>query len=242
MVHTLPPWTMSYRNRVIHGLVDNGELAARLQSPVKYDRRGDVVFMDDFEGSALHWSTGGGGANNVQALSTAWARDGSQSCILTAGEGVLGQAYIYKYLGIINPGKVGLECSFTMNANTTTFVVAFLYYDGTNLHRGAVRYDNANSKWEYLDSTATYQDLLTSVVLRTTNSPFHTCKLVFDTDKDEYERFLYNNVETSMDGISIYKTADATDPLILIQLIHVSTHASVQSIYVDNVILTQNEP
>lgn len=239
--HTLPDGTTKYKMSSIFGQIDKGELAARLHSPVKYDRRGNVVFIDNFEGSTLQWETGGGGTNHVEAISTGNARDGSQSCILTAGAGVLGQAYITKHIGIINPGKIGLEVSFTLDAATTLFDLAFWYYDGANVHRGYVRYDPSKTKWEYFNSGGTRTDLATGVKLRTANSPWHTCKLVLDTDTDKYSRFLYNDVEISMEGIDIYMTTDTDDPMIMIEIIHLCTDAAVKSIYVDNVILTQNE-
>ena len=241
MVHTLPDYTTKYRMAKIFGQIDSGELAARLQSPDKYDRRGNVAFMDNFEGGVLQWETGGGGTSPVSALTTANARDGSQSCMLTAGAGVLGQAYIYKYLGLINPGRIGLETSFTLNPNTVYFTVAFWYYDGARVHRGSMTYDLPNKKWFYLNSLGGDTDLLLNVTLRTANSPWHTCKLVLDTDTDEYVRFLYNNVETPMPGIGIYADTDLEEAMVYMGITHFSTHANVQSIYVDNVILTQNE-
>ena len=79
MVHTLPPWTSKYRLVKIFANVDVAELVVRLGSPVSFDRRGNVVLIDDFAASVIKWSYPGYGTGNGHELSTAWAKSGSQS-------------------------------------------------------------------------------------------------------------------------------------------------------------------
>lgn len=241
MVHSLPDYTSKFKNTTVFSVVDNSELAARLASPNVYDRRGNVVFMDDFEGAVLQWETGGLGVGDVEDISVGNARNGSQSCILTAGAGVVGQAYIYKYLGILNPGKIGLETSFTVNSSTTYVSFQFWYYDGTEVHRGYMTYDLPNTRWFYFNDAGGDTILANGVDLRTTNSPWHTAKLVLDTNTDNYVRFIYNNTEIDMSNIGLYHTADASDSMVQIGITHYSNNAAIKSIYIDNVILTQNE-
>ncbi|MFH1593720.1 MAG: hypothetical protein ABID09_03365, partial [Candidatus Omnitrophota bacterium] len=95
MAHTNPDYTSKGKLNTITASTDNAELAVRLGSVVTFDRRGNVIFIDDFEGATLFWTTGGAGVGNVEALTAAWGKSGSQSCELTAGAGAAGQARIY---------------------------------------------------------------------------------------------------------------------------------------------------
>jgi len=242
MSHTLPDYTTKYKTATIFGQIDTGELAARLKSIVSYDRRGNVVFLDNFDDAILKWAATPGIGGGVAALSAAQAKSGGQSVILTAGAGVTGQAYIVTTFGALTTGKIGFETSFTMNPNTSFFYMRFTYYDSVNRNRGGIYYDRANDRWRYWDDTGNWHDLITSVDLEDTMPTWHVAKVVLDTSTNEYARFLYDNVETSMAGLGIYQFADAIEPCIHLEIAHGSVHAAVQSIYVDNVIVTQNEP
>jgi len=242
MVHTLPDYTTKYKMTTLFGNIDTGELAARLKSIVSYDRRGYVAFLDDFDGPILKWTATPGPGGGVAALSAAQAKSGGQSVILTAGAGAAGQAYIVTTFGALVTGKIGMEVSFTMNPNTSFFYMRFTYYDGVNRHRGGIIYERANDRWRYWDDTGNWHDLITLVDLEDTMTTWHTAKVVLDTSTNEYSRFLYDNVETSMAGIGIYQFADAIEPCIHLEISHGAVHAAVQSIYIDNVIVTQNEP
>lgn len=242
MVHTLPDGTTKYRMVTIFGQIDSGELAARLDSPVKFDRRGNVVSMDDFEGTTLRWNVQGAGAGYGAAISTDSAFSGSKSCKMTAGAGEFGAAYIYKYIAYKIPGKVGYEFSFTIDENTFSITLRFEYYNGSKHGSGKIRYLYESSKFQYLNSGGGWTDLLTSIALRTGPFNFHTMKLVIDTENHEYVRFLLDNHSESMADIAIQKSGSAANPSLYLGIEHTSEHADAKSIYIDDIIITQNEP
>lgn len=57
MPRGMPDWGEYSPQEVVSKLLDNAELAARLGSPVLFDRRGTVIFMDDFNCGVNHWDT-----------------------------------------------------------------------------------------------------------------------------------------------------------------------------------------
>ncbi|GAI49683.1 unnamed protein product, partial [marine sediment metagenome] len=65
-----PDYGSSAVKEVAGTLADMGELAARLSSIVEYDRRGDVVYLDDFEEPVLKWSPLAAGAGYIRLDNT----------------------------------------------------------------------------------------------------------------------------------------------------------------------------
>jgi len=241
MVHTLPPWTGKYKASTIYGQVDNGELAARLGSVDVFDRRGNFIFYDDFSSPFEHWVQAGNGVGWAIEVSIEKARIGHHSLVMIAGEGAAGNVTANKYIGGIKAGKIGLEVNNTINANTKEFRLALRYYDGADQHYGYVAYDHDNSKFKYLTTGQVETDLVTGVSLRTTNTPWHTLKMVIDTNTNKYVRFIYNNTEVDMSTLDMFTAASADDAMLQFYFQHESDHASTKRVFIDSVILTQNE-
>lgn len=242
MIHTLPDYTTKYKMTKIFASIDNNELATRLGSPVTFDRRGNVVFIEDFEGATLFWVTGGAGVGNVEALTTAWGKSGSQSCELTAGEGALGQARIYREFYIPVVGLTGIESSFTVDALTDYVQMHLRYYDGSGYISGGLRYDRANTRIEYQDHLNAWIPLIDPYTINTATAQFNTWKIVLDLSNIEYERILVNDREVDMNGIALYDTGVGGTEHFYATIGHFSADAAVKTIYIDNVILTINEP
>lgn len=242
MVHTLPDYTTKYKMTTIFGQIDTGELAARLGSINLFDRRGHTVLMDDFEAGILKWDSDGAGTNHAETVNAGAAKSGTQSCRLTAGEGAGGQSWIYKYLGVPVAGKLGAEFSFTVDADTYYISIDFRWLDESKFYRALIKYNPTDKKFTYQNSGGTTTDLLTSITLRESTNTFNTLKVVIDTDSLEFVRFMINNQTVDMSGLGLYPDTDTTAASIYLGILHTSAHASVKSIYVDNIIITQNEP
>ncbi|GAI56753.1 unnamed protein product, partial [marine sediment metagenome] len=55
MAHGQPDFGMYQIAKTIYRLADMGELAVRLGSIVTHDRRGDVIWMDNFDSGIAKW-------------------------------------------------------------------------------------------------------------------------------------------------------------------------------------------
>ena len=242
MVHTLPDYTSRYKMATVFSQIDTGELAARLGSIDTFDRRGNVIWMDDFEAPVLHWTVEGKNTGYGCNLTTEHARTGTQSCKITAGAGSGGYAAIFRYIGVRITGKIGYEVSFTVNQDSKTIEIGFRYYDGTYYYLALAWYSPADKKFYYMKGDGSAGELLTGLELEDSLGTFHTAKIVIDSNSKEYVRFLLDNRTVDLEGESLYKVTDTTAPCIYIGVLHRSDHADVKSIYVDDVIFTINEP
>lgn len=223
-------------------MVGNAELAARLGSIHSFDRRGNILLLDDFEAGILRWDNDGAGDNHTETVNAGAAKSGTQSCKLTAGEGAGGQSWIYKYLGVPVSGKIGAEFSFTIDDDTTTITVDFRWLDGAKYYKAYIKYEKAQDRFRYLDKDNAWQDLFTNFKLVASSKTFHTMKIVIDTGLLEQVRFMLDNQTKDTSGVALRPDTDTTAASIYLGINHTSAHADVKSIYVDNIIITQNEP
>jgi len=242
MVHTLPDYTTKYKLVKIFANIDSGELAARLGSIDYYDRRGNVLFMEDFESNLARWSLGLGGAGSDISLSTEHAADGQQSCKLlhsaTAGESV----GISTYLPMPEKGKLGFEFAFTRGANIRELDFTMQLYDGTLRHYVYIAYRFAYNKIQYTDSSFTIQDLVTDWNVQANDYLFHRTKIVVDTENKEYCYVMVDRDVYSMEDIGYYSSSDTTRPYLYVNITSVNNTDAANYTYIDNVIFTQNEP
>lgn len=241
MVHTLKDYTSKHRLSTVFGQIDNGEQSVRLGSINMFDRRGNVVFLDDFEGSTLFWGAACVGASCFAGLTSAWGKSGSQCMELTAGTGGAGESRFYREFYVPVVGDVGAESSFTVNANTDGLYMLFQYYTGDGYYNAGVKYDRANTKIQYMNSAGSWADLITSYELNTTTQQFNTWKIVMDLAKQEYVRILINDKEEDMAGTPIKHSGSGGTEHLYIRIGHDAVQATPTTIYIDNVILTINE-
>ncbi len=242
MVHTLPPWTSKWRMATIFGQIDQGELAARLKSINTFDRRGDTVFMEDFEAPTLTWTTVAIGTGASVALSAASYKSGSQSLKLTPGSTTTWHASATKLLALPVQSRLGFECSFSADDNTSYFSLGSSMYDGTTRYIQGILYDHANDHIDYYNSGGTYTEIASGIKFKTSIVMFMPLKVVIDYATGEYVRLMFGDTEYNLSGIPLWSGASANNPYCGMEVRHVGTAGNNPISYVDNVIITQNEP
>jgi hypothetical protein len=220
----------------------NAELAACITVAHRFDRRGNVVFMDDFGTGYSNWIgafSGTGGANTVSAITS---RSGSYSILLTTGKVAGGNASLSKYWPRSSTGRLGFEVSFAPTTDNPTFRIDFRHYDGAKYHIFSVRYDYPNDKLQYLDDAAAWQDVATSLAFYPNRTSFNTIKVVCDLSDNTYERVMMNDAEYDLSGIDTKEVVSVTAPYLSLVVLADGDASNNYLVYVDDVILTQNEP
>lgn len=242
MAHGLPDYGPNTPKSTTYGLADLAELAARLGSIVTFDRRGDVVWLDDFEDNLAKWELGFGTGTAV--LSAATARNGGKSAKLTTPAVTDLGATITKRLPFPALSKIGSEISVAQDDSNILFLsgaIFFLLGDGTFKY----------GQWEYLpltttlnifDHTAGTVSLSTSVQFADSIYLFHTFKLVVDLVTGKYVRLIMDETEWDLSAYTLIGD-DADGDAWMYSDFRVATKAAVAaSCYVDDAIVTQNEP
>lgn len=232
----------------VHTLTDIAELAARLKSANTFDRRGNVILLDDFE-DTLKWEPDmGGGAGGSIALSAEAARSGAVSCKMTCPDHLGSYAQISRYSGYPVVSKIGSEISFTIPPSPGFHNVLFelTLDDGTDWIVASVFWDMPDRTLLLVTPTGGIifanglDHYLRSIYC------FHTLKLVADFVDKKYLRFILDHQTWD---ISEYDLQITTGPLVSIG-VHLHTCFFVDNnqagtnpfCYADDSIITQNEP
>lgn len=242
MGHGTPDWWGAEPGQTTFQVQDVGELAARLGSIDTFDRRGNVIFLEDFEsGFTPRWLRESQ-YTGVPVLSGAGARSGAYSLKLetTPVSGAACGILCYRPLPVM--GKIGLEASFAIGGHVGIIAVGMGLYDGTNFAIFSVRYLPPTDKWQYLDSAGAWVDLFTSMVLYESPTIFHTLKIVADYENGEYFYIIVNEREQGLSGIAGRTGEQVAIPSLVIYSTVINDDTNIGTAYLDDVIVTQNEP
>lgn len=242
MPHGTPDWWGVEPTNIVYQVQDVGEGVARLGSIDMYDRRGNVWFLDGFEDGISKWRATASGSGGQVEISALFAERGRYSCRLRAGSTSSHLAYIWRNFYTPSNKQVGLELAYRPTSQYESLGVVLEWYDGTTEHDSAIRLNFATSKIEYRNATPAWVVLDDLISYPATGVPFYPLKFVVDFDQDEYVRLLHCETEYDLSGISFYTMADARAPSLTVTISHVGVNGQNGELYVENVILTQNEP
>lgn len=223
--------------------INRAELAARLGSIVTFDRRGDVVLLDSFEGGLAGWEPTSYGEGGSAVQSSVRARTGAFSCLLTAGSDDYHSAAISRWMPYLSLSSFGFEFSFTHQNPFDYLVLEVFFYDHDFYYKYGIRYIPSEEKLQYVDEVGGfYQDLATGVKLLSSEYLFNTWKMVVDTVGVKYKRLLLNNLSYDLSAIPAYKLASAPPTYQHFDIYLEGREGENDKAYIDDVIVTQNEP
>lgn len=215
------------------------------------DSRGDIIFFDGFEDGLGNWKIPPIGG--TVALSADVKQSGSFSAKLTTDAGYPYAAYLDTCLFLPQSSKFGIEFGFTLNyfstlgggtktGNTRRVRLQTNAYDGTTRYYSMVDCDFLYQKLQYMDSDGNYKDIATDLKLSCDLHLFHKMKVVFDRGNGKYVRCLLDNVEYDISTAKLRTSASTLQAELDISIIHYATDANLRVNYLDNIVVTQNEP
>jgi len=248
MSHGFPDYGIGAPDKTIYSTLDVGELAARLGSIVTFDRAGNVIFMEDFEsGLNKWWMALSGGGGDAIVLTNEKARSGAISCKVTTGAVAGNREQLSHYTAVPVPSKVGIEVSFTLGPpEIESIEMQILSDDGTNLKWARFRLIRAGvgssvQTLQYRSSGGVYVTFGTVKLYPSVNY-FVPAKLVIDLVNNTYVRFVIANYSFDLSASPIavgpsFLTPGTTSFDIFVENRAAGNH----SLYLDDVIITQNE-
>lgn len=241
MARGQPDFGLYAPTETIAGLSDLGELAARLGSIVTFDRRGNVIWMDDFESGIEAWETYISGAGEVLWVPT-YHRNGGFCLKMSTAPITDYVCDIFTQIAYPILGKFGFESSFTRDSQLSSFRIVVSFYNGTNLISASIRWTAATKTWAYLGADNVYYDLSPTIDFVSAVTVFNTVKLVCDFANNKYVRLIANNTTYDLANLGMYIQSDTTGPHLELR-IRITTNTDMASTaYIDDVIETQNEP
>ena len=223
----------------IYTSTDIAELAARLDSINTFDRRGNVIWMDGFEDGIKRMSIVGD-----DAFGMSWDADypfhGGYSLKLWTDAAAWKETYVSAHCPYPTLSKIGFEVAFRPDNKLSNLWLLTDMYDDTYRHRGAVIYTPETGVWTFYNAAGGFTALSPAVSIPINH--FSIIKVVCDYTIDEYIRLIVNNTTFNLEGEGIRRTTDGAGPYLGSTVNIINGAAGASTCYIDNMILTQQEP
>ena len=221
---------------------DMGEVASRLGSIDTYDKRGDVIYLDDFEAPVLKAEYDESVAGGSAILDSENVKTQAQSVKLTSPAGA-GESCTLRFPVVVQAAlQMGAEIHFS-NLSTNCFLAwEIAWATGALFYLANIKLDPVANKLYYYDSTGAYQELDDIETPRQKPHLFHVLKLVADFDSGQYTRLQYDNREYDLTAYAMQVSALVVSPYIPCLLTLHNLGALAGEVWLDNFILTQAEP
>jgi len=241
MPHGLPDYGLTTGKEDIHASLDMGEMAVRLGAVSRYDRLGDVVFVEDFEEDLAAWEkeTSGAGAS-VDVVATRKVTGGF-SCKMTAGSDGDRYAGIVGRLPVPYSSIYGFEWAWTLDENMDYGYVEVSVYTGTYLIKSGFKYDPSAQAASYLNALDGWTALSPGARPLFSDRFFVVFKFTIDISTVKYSRILAPPASWSASGESGYIVGDTTQPHMLLRGRIYSKLGENAVCYSDSYIVTAND-
>ena len=242
MAHGTPDWGLTAGMVTTHQLTDLAELAARLESVDRFDRRGDVIAVSSFEDGLAAFGTVisvGGSADLTAAL----VRSGAFAGRLRHDGSAGASAGLFLRTAYPVLSRFGGEISFNVDSTIQDIVFSLSLSDGTTEKFFTLKWVAATETLQVRNAAGAYVDLLTGVDLVGPGAGYQTIKLVADFSSDAWVRVLLNNRSAVPSVGSFAQAAAAIAPYLALALTATGNGgAAAGQVYTDDWIMTQNEP
>jgi len=225
----------------VTGMSDMAELAARLGSIVVFDRKGKVVDLDDFEAPLFKWSLSQAGGATIK-LSETQPKSGAQGVKIYSSGALGDNAYMKKGFIALPSKRIGIEISFSQASNKTSFQAKLDYYNGSHQYKCWVKLDFTDNKIYYRNGGGNYTELIETAKPLIYAWTFTPLKLVGDFDTGHYVKLILGSVEYDMTALTMTPIVDTTYPRLFIEYRLDREVAGAGQIFLDDFILTQDEP
>ena len=242
MAHGAKDWSKYGAGGERYSLQDMAELAARLGSPVTYDRRGEVLWYDRMQDGTSAWevSSGGtGGAGESVGEKTFWP---GFALKLTAGSTSTHLVNLSRWFSPSAPGKFGLEASVWLTAAFESFdlFIYSIYGDVSTI--SSIRLNKDPLELQYYGSDGLYHTVAEIAQFYQSNMMYVTAKFVGDFVTGEYIRALFGRTEYDLTGTPMQVGAGSGTENNRAVLRFTGRSGFNDTCQIGNVVYTVNEP
>lgn len=237
-----PDYSKYLTGNVRFSLQDLGELAARLGSPHSFDRRGELVWFDNFQSGLNNWATGGSGTGNAVNLSVTNVYRWPFIANLLAGTSLSKSAIMTKYFGAQSLSRGGVEIVFSTPIQYDFIQVEMRIIEGSIRYRMLMRLHYSPATIGLFDNSFTEQTV-TTFTNPVSNLPiYRNLKIVWDTSLGTFVRLILAGNQYDVSAFTIYSDGSTTtaEMELIITLFGLTTPQA--SMNIASVLVTADEP
>lgn len=229
----------------VNSVSDIGELAARMGGPDIYDRRGNVIFVDNFEDGINNYTYAlGAGAGSAAVWTHEQSASGGYCLKLYGGLGTA-SSFTRQWATLNMDSNMGLEVSIAMPAFPNfpqLLTIMVVYNDGTTQHNAGARFDNTLGQAFYYNSAGLWVLGNQGAFIPTGGTVFSNLKAVLNLKKNKYVRLMFNQNNINIDYLYSQSLPFLSIPYAYVTVTAQSSPGINSYAYFDNIIITVNEP
>lgn len=245
MPHGLPDYGIFTAKETTFNLADMADLAVRMGSVVEYDRRGDVIYIDDYEAPIEKFRELCDPAC-FAFLDSTGARSGAQSLKLVTDGTINRAASIIYHIAPIAAGRHGIKISAALaiqHLKNQTFTITLRLGDGALRYWCGVRYNPVARVLQYSPDGAAWVTFAPDYfVFSNTFRDYHNLKLVVDLAASKFVRFLLDVREWDLSAYSLTTTPEVTTPYCYVYFEVKDLEGAILTNWLEDFVYTINEP
>jgi len=221
--------------------IGNAELAARLGSPITFERSGSTQLMETFESGTQRWNFAVSGADPEYGLSAAVSSHGGYALRLVGGSTADYYCLAQMKQHMVHQGKIGMSCKFCIPGACESTCMYLILYDGAYVHEARVRYRAVDHKLDVYCLTTGWTEVDAALGMASEDWAWNQWKFVIDPDTYHYVRVLFNNQLIDVSDREYYHNDSLAGSKMWIKIYVYSRDGENDVLYVDDVILTAAE-
>jgi len=218
------------------------ELAARLGSPITYQRSGQVVLLETFENGLARICLSGYGAGDGYELSPLGVASGGYCLKLSAGTAEDNSMGIYFWRQRQPLGKWGFGCKFSFDGHFGAVESYLPVCDGVNHYYMGWRLDDTVGKLYIYDHQGLWEEVADVFISTFDRTRFNQVKLIGDYTTGYYDRFLYNEMDIDCSAHQMYTTTGIDQQGMGLDFYLYNRTGATDVCYVDDLFVTVAEP
>ena len=216
------------------------ELGARLGSPIAYERRGQVIVLENFDQGVDDWLWSATTATSYIKAATASVVHGGYSAYMFRGAGTGGYCQLGRRFDIAPATTVGYSAWYRMY-NAPDYIIFYLLVDdGTNTHQGSLLIDTATDLIYNRNSGGGYDLITVYPCTPPSEKHFRFIKFTLDLSADTYGYAIINGAEHDLSSESCQTGISGVRQIL--PLVEVYAEAGNDTeVYVDSLAITTME-
>jgi len=222
-------------------LEDMGELAVRLGSPSRFDRRGEIIWMDDFKSGTAGWWTYGSGTGYEVYVDNQITLQSPFCVVLTAGSDASQYAEIRKFFSAEVVGRAGIEFAVAFDTEFDFLYIELWEGDGNTHVKGKLAIYDTGGVINVYDADDVSHEIGSGFSYGEPTQQYHLIKLVVDFYTGMYVRLVIDQNSYDLSDISLFTEDAADNPSHRVYLYLFGREGENDACRVGHAILTGNE-
>jgi len=242
MTHGAPDNYEVQQKSTVFRLDDMAELAVRQGAISSIDRLGDVILSEGFENGLTRHNILGSGTDYSASISGKYARSGGFSCKLVAGKtvNVYSRINMVTFFPILS--NVGYEISTLLYEVIDYILLGLNIRDGSFLYQAYFAFDLTKDEISIMDEHNNFIPIIKPAGLYDSRIHWYTAKIVVNLTNKTYRRLRFKNLTYDLSEYPLKKGAATTSVSLTISAENRGFVTSNLVAYIDDIIITQNEP